>query len=176
MCNINIGITYYTYWRHLICCNFDPGNAMWHGWWHGKMAPNGKIVTCVWTTTKSCISFFVYDNHFFVLIWYFQWLFVSRVTTNLFNKQLQCSSSTFFFFSFRNWISPSEITYYEQMFMLTRLLNHNLMQTMWFWVLFHLSTHHCFWLSYMFHGFRAGLIIWQFKKCFNALFLNSCGT
>ncbi len=123
---------------------------MWHGWWHGRMAPNGKIVTCVWTTTKSCISFFVYDNHFFVLIWYFQWLFVSRVTTNLFNKQLQCSSSTFSFV----FIFPFEITYYEQIFMLTRLLNHDLMQTMWFWVLFHLSKH---------------IIVFDYRTCFMVL-------
>jgi hypothetical protein len=68
MYNLNLGIAYYTYWRHLICCNFDPGNAMWHGWWHGRMVPNGRRVTCVWTTTKSCISLFVYDNH--LLFWY----------------------------------------------------------------------------------------------------------
>jgi hypothetical protein len=124
-----------------------------------------------WQNSYMCIN-----NHkimyFIFLFWYdiFNDYLIQEsqqiCSINNFNVQVQ----PFFFFSFHNWISPFEITYYEQIFMLTCLLNHNLMQTMWFWVLFNLSTHHCFWLSYMFHGFRAGPIIWQFKKCFNALF------
>ncbi len=77
---------------------------------------------------------------------------------------------------FHDWIFPFEITYFEQIIMLTRLLNHNLMQTMGFWFFLHLLAYCCFWLLYMFCGFGAGLIIRQFIRCFDTLFLNSYGT
>ncbi len=89
-------------------------------------------------------------------------------TTSMFNIK--------FISFFHNWIFHFEITYYEQIFMLTRWLNHNLVQTMWFWVLFHLSPCCCFQLSHTSHGFEVGPIIQQFIWCFNILFLNSCGT
>ncbi len=40
----------------------------------------------------------------------------------------------------------------------------------------HLSTHHCFRLSYKSCGFGVGPIIQRFTKCLNTLFLNSCST
>jgi hypothetical protein len=102
-----------------------------------------------------------------IIIYYF---------TDLFNKQFQCSSSTFIFILFfHNWIFLCEITYFEQIFMLTQVLNHNLMQTMGCWFLLHLLTH-CFLSSYTSCGFGAGPIIRQFTKCFNILFLNFCDT
>jgi hypothetical protein len=84
--------------------------------------------------------------------------------------------SPHFILFFHSWIFPFEITYFEQIFMLTHLLNHNLMQRMGFWFLFHLLAHYCFWLLYMFCGFGVGLIIRRFTKCFNTLFLNFYGT
>jgi hypothetical protein len=137
MGNLKLGISYYTYWRHLISCNFGPRNAMWHDWWHGKMAPNGKTITCVWIATKSCINCLL-----MIIIYYFDMIFSMIVCFKSHNKFVLQATSMFkfnlnFILFFLNWIPPSKITCYEQILMLTHLLNHNLMQRMWFWVLFH---------------------------------------
>jgi hypothetical protein len=118
---------------------------------------------------------------FMIIIYCFDMIFSVTICFKSHNKFVQQTTSMFkfnpyFILFFHNWISPFKITYYEQIFMLTRLLNHILIQTMWFWVLFHLLSHHCFQLSYMSSGFKADPIIWRFTRFFNILFLNSCGT
>ncbi len=81
-----------------------------------------------------------------IIIYYSNMIFLVIICFKSHNKFVQQATSMlkfnlYFILFFQNWISPFEITYYEQTFMLTCLLNHNLMQTMWFWVLLHLSTH-----------------------------------
>jgi hypothetical protein len=124
------------------------------------------------------------NNHkiiylFMIIIYYFDMIFLVTVCFNSHYRFVQQTISMFKFnldFFFHNWIFPFKITYFEQIFMLTRLLNHNWMKTMGFRVLFHLLTHYCFQLSHKFHGFRVDPIIWQFTICFNILFFNSSGT
>jgi hypothetical protein len=102
---------------------------MRHGWWHGK------TITCVWIVTKSCISFFlmitIYCSNMTVIVCFknHNIFFHQAISIFKFNLNLLLFS--------HNWISPSEISYYEQIFMLTHLLSHNLMQRMWFCVLLH---------------------------------------
>jgi hypothetical protein len=50
---------------------------------YARMTPNGRTITCVSIATKSCICL---QQSFTTMIWHFQWLFVSIVTTDLFNK------------------------------------------------------------------------------------------
>ncbi len=121
----------------------------------GMLATWQNIYICVNNHKTIYFSLFIYDNH--LSLWndiFSDCLFQ--------NSQCICSTSNFNpdFISFHHkWIFLSKITYYDQIFMLTRLLNYNLMQTMWFWVLFHLSTCHCFRLLYISCGLGASFII-----------------
>jgi hypothetical protein len=154
----------------------------WDWWiWNISMWQNNFK----WQNNYMCLNnhkimYFIVCLWIMIIIYYFNMIFsmiicFNNCVTNLLNKQFQFSSLALFLF-FHDWIFPPEITYFEQIIMLTCLLNNNLMQTMGFWFFLHLLAHYCFWLLYMSCGFGAGLIIQQFTRCFNTLFLNSYGT
>ncbi len=119
------------------------------------------------------IMYFIVCLWIMIIIYYFNMIFSVIICFNncvmdLLNKQLQCSNLAFILFSF--FMIEYTLNKYSC------LLNHNLMQTMGFWFLLHLLAHCFFILLCMSCGFGASLIIWQFTKCFNTLFLNFYGT
>jgi hypothetical protein len=68
------------------------------------------------------------------------------------------------------------ISYFEQIFIFTCLLNYDSMYKIGFCFLFQFLIHRFFLLSYTYHVFVASPIIQRLTSCFKILFLISCGT
>jgi hypothetical protein len=122
---------------------------------YAKIVSNDRIVACVSTTQNHAL---VYNNHLLFQYDIFNSFLPQHslrfCSTCNFNVQIQPS----FYFLFHNWIFPFEVTYFEQIFMLTCVLNHDVMQIMGFWFLHFLTRFH-FRLSYTSRGFEANTII-----------------
>jgi hypothetical protein len=130
------------------------------------------------------------------MIWYFQWLFVSIVTANLFKKQRQCSNSTFILFIYLQlnislwynifWTNIHDNTCIELCDLMQRLEFCTLRSgddkrvggnDQWDFGSSFICQHVIFFLlSYTSHGFGVDLIIQQFIRCFNILFQKICDT